>query len=128
MTRLAVAITCIILFGIGCARVRVEAPKEPIKVDISMRLDVYQHVIKDINSIEDSVSGSSAQGGNSLLRFFVRDVYAQASLSPQAEQAVARRKDRRGQLVSYEEKGVIGENRLGLVEAGNKRLMDCKLG
>ena len=42
---------CAVVIGLGCARVRVEAPKEAIKVDISMRLDVYQHVQKDIDEI-----------------------------------------------------------------------------
>ncbi len=45
----------------GCARVRVEAPKEAIKLDISMRLDIYQHVTKDIDAIEDIVSGGSSK-------------------------------------------------------------------
>jgi len=36
-----------VFLTVGCAKVQVQAPKEPIKVDISMRLDVYQHVEKD---------------------------------------------------------------------------------
>jgi hypothetical protein len=87
---------------LGCARVRVEAPKEPIKVDITMRLDVYQHVVKDINNIEDLVSGaSSAQtpaDKQSRSFFFAAAAYAQEGLSPDVEQAALRRKDRRQQL------------------------------
>ena len=33
-----------IIISLGCAKVQVQAPKEPIKVDISMRLDIYQHI------------------------------------------------------------------------------------
>jgi hypothetical protein len=51
----------ILFLSVGCARVRVEAPKEAIKLDISMRLDIYQHVAKDIDAIEDIVSGSGGK-------------------------------------------------------------------
>ena len=36
---------CLMVAAVGCAKVQVQAPKEPIKVDITMRLDVYQHVV-----------------------------------------------------------------------------------
>ena len=50
-----------VIFSLGCARVMVQAPKEPIKVDISMRLDVYQHIQNDIDDIESIVSGSKEE-------------------------------------------------------------------
>lgn len=106
--------------GLGCARVRVEAPKEPIKVDVSMRLDIYQHIEKDIDKIENMVSGPEEKpkpaDKQSLLEFFIRDAYADEELSPEVQQAASRRKDRRAELVSWQEKGVIGENRSGLVQ------------
>lgn len=109
-----------VLCAIGCARVRVEAPKEAFKVDISMRLDVYQHVSRDIDSIEDIVSGRSTQKAGpdtkSSLNIFVSDAYAQEGLGPEVEQAAARRRDRKSQLSQYEASGVIGENGSGLVE------------
>jgi len=112
-------IICVVVSW-GCARVRVEAPKEPIKVDISMRLDIYQHVEKDIDAIESIVSGSKekakSKDSQSLLDYFVSTSYAQEDLSPEVEQAALRRKDRRSELSSYEEKGIIGENKSGLVE------------
>jgi len=109
-----------IVFILGCARVRVEAPKEPIKVDISMRLDIYQHVAKDIDEIENIVSGPKEKlqpkNGSSLLDYFVSCAYAQEGLSPQVQEAALRRKDRRSGLISLQEKGVIGENKLGFLE------------
>jgi len=112
-----------LILSLGCARVRVEAPKEPIKVDISMRLDIYQHVQKDINSIEDIVSGSKEKpksgNNNSSLNYFIANAYAQEGLSPEVEQAALRRKDRRAELAPWEEKGVVGENSQGLVEIRN---------
>ena len=109
-----------VLLGLGCARIRVEAPKEPIKMDISMRLDIYQHVEKDINAIEDMVSGPKKEtkpsDKQSFLDSFNSCAYAQEGISPQAEQAALRRKDRRDTLLSLEEKAVIGENKSGLVE------------
>ena len=104
----------------GCARVRVEAPKDPIKLDISMRLDIYQHVAKDIDAIENIVSGNESKpaSGNkgSMLDMFVKDAYAQDSLAPEVEKAAYSRRDRRPQLVSLEQTGLVGENRLGMVE------------
>ena len=119
MKKIFIALIVLVAF-FGCARVRVEAPKDTIKLDISMRLDVYQHVAKDIDAIDDIVAGNEAmplkgkQG--SMLDLFVKDAYAQESLSPEVEQAAYSRRDRRTQLISLEENGVVSENNLGLVE------------
>ena len=91
----------IFLAGLGCARVRVEAPKEAIKVDVSMRLDIYQHVEKDIDNIENMVS---AKDKHSLLGLFETKAYADDNLGPQVQQAIERRKDRRADLIALEEK------------------------
>ena len=48
--------------------------------------------------------------------FFIGSAYAQEGLSPEVEEAALRRKDRREELSSWEAKGVVGENKLGLVE------------
>ena len=117
--RLIITGICI-LCATGCARVRVEAPKEAFKVDISMRLDVYQHVAKDIDSIENIVSGASQKPAGpdikSSLNLFVSQAYAQEGLGLEVEQAAMRRRDRKQQLSSFEASGVIGENESGLVE------------
>jgi uncharacterized protein YdbL (DUF1318 family) len=108
-----------VILSLGCARVRVEGSKEPIKLDITMRLDVYQHVAKDIDDIENMVSGTSAKasGGNSsLLNLMLKNAYAEDGLSPEVEKAALSRKDRRLELVSLEQKGLLGENKVGLVE------------
>ncbi len=106
-------------FALGCARVSVQAPKDPIKVDISMRLDIYQHIKNDIDDIENMVTGSSpkpkAQGPQSFLNIFVSQAYAAEDLSPEVQKAALRRKDRRDELISWETKGVIGENKSGLL-------------
>lgn len=123
MRRALFVIACITVVGWGCARVRVEAPKEAIKVDISMRLDIYQHVEKDIDSIEDIVSGAStkpaapaAAGQNSMINHLLGYAYAQEGLSPEVEQAAVRRRDRKSQLSQWQQQGVIGETQTGLVE------------
>ncbi|MDO8602758.1 MAG: DUF1318 domain-containing protein [Candidatus Omnitrophota bacterium] len=104
----------------GCARVRVEAPKEAIKLDISMRLDIYQHVEKDLDAIEDIVSGNTQKPApgkkGSMMDIFITEAYAQDSFGPEVEQAAYGRRDRKPQLVSLEENGAVGENNLGLVE------------
>lgn len=110
----------VLVLSAGCARIRVEAPKEPIKLDISMRLDIYQHVAKDIDAIENIVSGNKKKptGGKqgSWLGVFVKDAYAQESFGPEVEQAAYNRRDRKAQLILLEESGVVGENKLGMVE------------
>lgn len=107
--------------SIGCAKLRVEAPKEPIKVDISMRLDIYQHIEKDIDAIENIVSGGSREDKkpveqHGLLRVLMKEAFAQEALSPEIEQAALRRKDRLSELSSLEAKGIVSENKDGLVE------------
>ena len=123
-----ILVLAVLFLALGCARVRVEAPKDPIKVDVSMRLDIYQHVAKDIDNIEDMISGPEekpqAQDNHSLLEFFVNDAYAAEDLSPEAQAAVAKRKDRRPQIVSLEEKGIVGESKSGLLEIRNPQNAD----
>jgi uncharacterized protein YdbL (DUF1318 family) len=108
----------LVFLGIGCASVQVKAPKDPIKVDITMRLDVYQHVEKDINDIEDIVSGNKTPKAkeNMKLNFLMTNAYAEDGLSADVEQAAIRRRDRKAELTMHEGEGHIGENRMGLVE------------
>jgi uncharacterized protein YdbL (DUF1318 family) len=115
--------------GFGCARVNVGGAKEPIKVDIAMRLDIYQHVQKDIDSIENIVAGDKVKtgkrpGDQSWLNFAPAEVYAQEGLSPDVELAALRRKDRRSSLDSWEARGVVGENKSGLVEIKDPKQAD----
>lgn len=119
--RLAIFISIALFFILGCARVRVEAPREPIKVDISMRLDVYQHVQKDIDAIESIVSGDkkeikSPDDKQGFLGYFISCAFAQEGLSPEVEQAALKRRDRSKELIPLQEKGIIGENKAGLIE------------
>jgi uncharacterized protein YdbL (DUF1318 family) len=128
MKYVAGVMVCTVLLVLGCARLRVEGTKEPIKVDISMRLDIYQHIAKDIDDIENIVSGSSTKKDDkqSMMRYFLPNAYAEEGLSPEVEQAALSRKDRRPALVSWQEKGVLGENRLGLVELRSSGEGDVK--
>ncbi len=68
MVKRIIIVLVMVIFALGCARVRVETPKEGIKVDISMRLDIYQHVSKDIDDIESMVSGRSSDIFTKALR------------------------------------------------------------
>jgi uncharacterized protein len=108
---------------LGCARVSVQGSKEPIRLDISMRLDIYQHVKNDIDDIENMVSGPKDQAKpkdkQSFLGYFIADAYAQEGLGPDVEQAAMRRKERRSELAGAESRGAIGENKSGMVEIRN---------
>jgi uncharacterized protein YdbL (DUF1318 family) len=129
MNRIWIVIMVAAAVGFGCARVNVGGAKEPIKVDIAMRLDIYQHVQKDIDSIENIVAGDKAKtgkkpGDQSWLNFALAEVYAQEGLGPEVEQAALRRKDRRSSLDSWEAQGVVGENKSGLIEIKNSKQAD----
>ena len=130
MKKLAFTLVSLI-FAVGCARVQVSAPKEPIKVDISMRLDVYQHVEKDIDDIEDIVSGGSQEPESkidpNLLGVFVMEAYADDGLSPEVEQAALGRRARLSELHSWLSRGVLGENKSGLVEIRNSGQADSSV-
>ena len=125
--RIAMILAIVSVLSLGCARVRVEAPEKPIKVDISMRLDIYQHVQKDIDDIENIVSGSSTQKQEqpkkpeqqSLLSRFLSNAFAE-ELSPEVEQAAKRRGSRLAELIRMETSGILGENKSGLVEIRNQ--------
>ena len=120
MMRILLIVLAALFFSSGCAKMQVGGTKEPIKMDISMRLDIYQHVQRDIDDIEDIVSGAEenkkANDERSLLGVFINDAYAQEGLSPEVEQAALRRRDRLAELSSWEAQGVIGENKNALVE------------
>lgn len=128
MKFLLILLLLAISFSSGCARMQVGGTKEPIKMDISMRLDIYQHVEKDIDAIESIVSGAkenkNTSDKQSLLGILISEAYAQESLSPEVEQAVLRRKDRLAELSSWQAKGVIGENKNALVEIRNPQGVD----
>ncbi|MBN2483186.1 MAG: DUF1318 domain-containing protein [Candidatus Omnitrophica bacterium] len=94
---------------IACARVNVETAK-PLKVDINMRLDVYQHVVKDIDSIEDQVYGNQEKKMNFLMSW--DEAYA-ADFSQDVQQAIERRKNRIDLIEEYFQNGYVGENRNG---------------
>ncbi|MBM3249419.1 MAG: YnbE family lipoprotein [Candidatus Omnitrophica bacterium] len=121
MRTLFLAVFLTAVFSLGCARVKVEAPEKPIKVDITMRLDIYQHVQKDIDAIEDIVSGGAAQekakkGGNSSWLHLAGVAFAEEALSPEVEAAALRRRDRLAELNSLQARGIVGEDRSGLVQ------------
>ena len=131
--RTALLISACLILSLGCARLSVQAPKEPIKVDITMRLDIYQHVQKDIDDIESIVSGGAKEkvqtkDNQSWLGVFLSNAYAEDDLNPKVKQAALSRRGRLSDLTSWESKGVIGENKLGLVEIRNAGAADSSVG
>ena len=96
-----------ILAVISCARVSLRT-QEPIKVDINMRIDVYQHVVEDVKSIEGQVYDEEAGESNLILTSGL--AYA-AESSAEVDAAIERRRNRTGLINGYFSKGHIGENR-----------------
>ncbi len=117
------SIVSLILVLTGCAHITVDAPKEPIKLDVTMRLDIYQHIQSDIDDIENMVSGpakkAQAKDQHSFLDMLVTKAYAEDGLGAVVQEAVARRKERREKLVALEQTGAIGEDRAGMAVVKN---------
>lgn len=97
---------------IACAKVSVET-KKPIKVDISMRIDVYQHVIKDVESIEGQIFGNTEKQMNFL--WGIKEVFA-AEMPSEVKNAIERRKQRVADIEDYFTKGYVGLNKNAYVE------------
>lgn len=102
------------LVFMGCAHVQVDAPKDPIKMDITMRLDVYQHVVKDIDTIENLVSGEQSSAAKKLSDIIIPPAHAE-DMDPAVREAALRRKDRLARISSLEASGVIGEDKSALL-------------
>jgi uncharacterized protein YdbL (DUF1318 family) len=85
-------------------------------------------VEKDIDAIEGIVSkGKDKNKPNdkqSFLGLVIGSAYAQEGLNPEVEQAALRRKDRIDKLYAFEGNGVIGENKIGLVEVKDSSQAD----
>ncbi len=117
MRKLDFFVICGLVGVFGCASVEVKAPKDPIKMDITMRVDVYQHVVKDIDDIESIVSGDSTAAKPSNLSL-VGTAHA-ADLDPAVEKAALRRKGRLNDVHAALSKGAVGENSRGLLAVRN---------
>ncbi len=109
------------LFTLSCASLNVQT-KKPIKVDINMRVDVYQHVVKDVESLESQVYGEPESKQLNAL-FSWGYAYA-AEYSPEVTNALTRRKRRAGRLEAFLKAGYIGENRDALLEVISKNIPD----
>jgi uncharacterized protein YdbL (DUF1318 family) len=109
MRYLTVVLAIVFLFG--CAKVNLQTSK-PIKLDINMRVDVYQHVVNDAVSIEDQIYGQvgTQKSGKQLNSLWgISEVYA-ADLSAQLPAAIEGRKTRMSKVEEYFAKGYVGEN------------------
>ncbi len=103
----------LVIVAISCAKVNLQTA-QPLKVDINMRVDVYQHVAADVASVQDQIYGSTQKQINFLN--FTQEAYAQTQ-SPEVTAAIERRKDRRNTIEDYFSKGFIGETSNAYLEA-----------
>lgn len=106
-------------FVLGCAKLTV-GTKDPIKVDINMRVDVYQHVVDQAESINDQIYGDD--GNTKLNSIFNMNCAYAADDSSQVSEAIQRRKDRADVVEQYFNKEYIGENKKALLEIIKKDL------
>lgn len=97
----------------GCAKVSLETA-EPIKVDVTMRVDIYQHVMEEVESIEERIHGEDKER---LLNFLsaVPEVYAQ-EYSQEVMDAIERRRDRVLVIEDYFGREYVGETKDAYLE------------
>jgi len=92
---------------ISCAKVNLQT-SQPLKVDINMRVDVYQHVASDVESVQNQIYGSTQKQINAIL--LMNEAYAQ-EYSADVTAAIERRRVRKEAIEKYFAKGYIGENK-----------------
>lgn len=102
----------LIVVLLGCAKVNLQT-SQPIKLDINMRVDVYQHVAKDVESIQDQIYGKSEKKLNGISLFEIAYAQEQSEVSA----AIERRKERINKINDYFSKGYIGESKDALLVA-----------
>lgn len=122
----ALLIFPILLMIMGCARVSIDT-KKPIELDVKMRVDIYQHVAKDADDIENMVSSEpKAQPGPLSRLFGVTDAFAaeEDSYPKEVREAIERRKDRKEELLKWEARARLGENNMGKVEVRDPAVAD----
>jgi uncharacterized protein YdbL (DUF1318 family) len=119
-----------LFFLLGCARVNLTS-KDPIKLDVTMRLDIYQHVANDANAIEDMIASPKEEKGTTLgktswLVWGLQEAYAQeeANFPAGVQAAIDARKERRPELLRWESRGAVGENAKGYVEIRDESAAD----
>ncbi|MFC1599192.1 DUF1318 domain-containing protein [Candidatus Omnitrophota bacterium] len=78
-----------------------------------MRVDIYQHVVKDVESINDQIYGDQEKQLN--FNFLMQSAFA-ADSSSEAQEAISRRKSRVKTIEGYFAKGYIGENKDALLQ------------
>lgn len=109
---------------IGCTHHTVKVEQdEPLRVDVNMRIDVYQHVLEQADEIERMVNEGA---GQSMLQKviqlasyldFASAAYAQeSSFSQETMNAIESRKNRRDEIIDWQSRGILGENADGFVE------------
>lgn len=107
-------LACFLFLCLSCARVDVQTSK-PIQLDINMRVDVYQHVVKEVDSIEDQIYGDDGNKVNRIFGFS-NCAYAADYNENELEEVVNRRKARGGLIEQLMDTGAIGENREAFLE------------
>lgn len=106
----------LILIVLGCAKVSLQT-SEPIKVDINMRLDIYQHAVDEVDSIEDQI-----YGGNGSISFKFPSIMRYAYAADDQQAVIARRKARATKIEALFASGKIGEDKDALLKVLDKSL------
>lgn len=106
----------LVLFVLGCAKVSLQT-SEPIKVDINMRLDIYQHAVDEVDSIEDQI-----YGGNGSMSFRFPSLIRSAHAADDQQAVIARRKARAAKIEALFAAAKIGEDKDALLKVLDKSL------
>ncbi|MBF0386007.1 MAG: DUF1318 domain-containing protein [Candidatus Omnitrophica bacterium] len=108
-------LSVISVFLMSCTSVDLKTSK-PLKVDVNVRIDVYQHIAEEVHSIEEEIYGDQ-KADNDLMSFFglVTDAYA-IEYPLELKPVIERRKKRSAEVLEALENGSAGENEHGYLE------------
>lgn len=113
---------------VGCTHHTIKIEQEqPLRVDVNMRIDVYNHVMEHADEIEKMVNEGGKQSCSFWRRLvflldFATPVYAQAGseisqkFGKETLDAINNRKLRRNEILKWESQGTVGENINGYVQ------------
>ena len=132
MKKVSIFVAVLVFSSVGCTHHTVKVEQnEPLRVDVNMRIDVYNHVMEHADAIEKMVNDNDTQSCSFWRRFvksldLAAPVYAESKgqiskkLGQDTLDAINNRNLRRDEIIKWQSSGSIGENSSGYVQIYSK--------
>jgi len=139
-TSLGVLVLSAPVVALMCACTHRVVIAEPVKIEITARVDIYQHAetIEDMVSGEEPIpevsrEGDTAETSSRLMDLLVWRAYAagpetrkvpELKITLEVAKRIKDRKERHGEIEAAKQDGVVGENNRGLLDERPSRRME----